>query len=61
MKKWFLERFLPMWAKETVFRDNRHLCADNVRLAQENRNLRAYLRGLERGVRMRKGVKNEHV
>jgi len=61
MKKWFLEHFLPMWAKETVFRDNRRLCADNRRLAQENRNLRAYLRGLERGVRMRKAVKHEHV
>ena len=23
MKKWLIEHFLPMWAKETVLRDNR--------------------------------------
>ena len=25
MKRWLLENFLPMWAKESVLRDNRAL------------------------------------
>lgn len=51
MKKWFLERFLPMWAKETVLSDNRQLKRQNRKLRQENEQLYAYIRGLELGVR----------
>ena len=57
MKKWFLERFLPMWAKETVYADNKRLLKDNRRLAQCIKEQDAYIRGLEVGVRaMRKIV-----
>lgn len=51
MKKWFLEHFLPMWAKETVLRDNRHLTRENRRLCRENESLRCYIRGLHAGLR----------
>ena len=51
MKKWFLEEFLPMWAKETVFADNRALRRENRELRQENRELKAYLQGLRCGLR----------
>lgn len=51
MKKWFLERFLPMWAKQTVLADNRQLHAKNDQLCHDNRELRSYIRGLEFGVR----------
>ena len=57
MKKWFLERFLPMWAKETVFADNRRLWAENRALAQKNRELRAYIKGMEAGLRRRNNGK----
>ena len=57
MKKWFLERFLPMWAKETVLSDNRRLWAENRALAQKNRELRAYIKGLETGIRRRSNGK----
>ena len=50
MKKWFLERFLPMWAKETVLSDNRLLKRQNRKLRQENEQLLAYIRGLETGI-----------
>ena len=57
MKKWFLERFLPMWAKETVYADNRKLLKDNRRLTQCIKEQDAYIRGLETGLRsMRKIV-----
>ena len=59
MKRWFLERFLPMWAKETVFTDNRRLWAENRALAQKNRELRAYIKGLETGMRRSRKGKTE--
>ena len=51
MKKWFLEEFLPMWAKETVLRDNKALARSLRDEKQENARLIAYIRGLERGMR----------
>lgn len=56
MKKWFLERFLPMWAKETVLSDNRSLKRQNRLLRQENEQLLAYIRGLETGIRATKRI-----
>ncbi len=52
MKKWFLDQFLPMWAKETVLRDNRTLRRQLRQLGKENACLRAYIRGLEKGGRV---------
>ncbi len=54
MKKWFLEEFLPMWAKETVLADNRRLQAENEKLRQENEKLAAYIRGVKLGLRRHK-------
>lgn len=51
MKKWFLERFLPMWAKETVLRDNRQLHRENRKLEQKVQLLEQYIQGLEAGIR----------
>lgn len=56
MKKWFLERFLPMWAKETVLSDNRSLKRQNRKLRQENEQLLSYIRGLETGIRAVKRI-----
>ncbi len=53
MKKWLVEQFLPMWAKETVLRDNRALVQRLREERQENARLSAYIRGLERGLRSR--------
>ena len=35
MKKWLIEKYLPLWAKETVLRDNRNLKAENEVLRQK--------------------------
>lgn len=51
MKRWILEKFLPMWAKETLLADNRELSRQIKALRQENKELSAYLRGLETGIR----------
>lgn len=52
MKKWFLERFLPMWAKQTVMADCRRLARQNRLLEQKLQTLEAYVRGLEKGIRL---------
>lgn len=55
MKKWLIENFLPMWAKQIVLEDNRRLDAENLALKQENRELRCYIRGLHRGLSKKGG------
>lgn len=57
MKKWFLERFLPMWAKETVMADNKQLYKENRRLRQENERLKAYISGVTAGQRAGKQIR----
>lgn len=60
MRYWLQENFLPMWAKETVLRDNRQLKRQLRQLRQENKELLAYIRGLEAGLRtVRRAVRWE--
>ncbi len=58
MKRWLVDGFLPMWAKQTVLEDNRHLSKELRALRNENRELRAYIQGLERGIRAGKRVQS---
>lgn len=56
MKKWLIDRFLPMWAKETVLSENRRLKRE-LRLAeQEKKEMQAYIQGLENGIRAGKRI-----
>ncbi len=48
MKNWLVMRFLPMWAKETVYRENRRLRAENRQLSRQVRELEIYIRGMQR-------------
>ena len=56
MKKWMIDRFLPMWAKETVLSDNRRLKRQIRLLEQENKEMKAYIQGLENGIRAGKRI-----
>lgn len=60
-KTWLLERFLPAWAKESVYQDNKKLLAQLERQKQELRELHAYIDGLEAGLRAlrRVTIRNE--
>lgn len=53
MKKWLLERFLPMWAKETLLRENRELKTENQALSQKLREKDAYIKGMHKGLRQK--------
>lgn len=57
MKKWLIDRFLPMWAKETVLRENRLLREENDFLWQQNRELERYIQGIRLGMRRARGRK----
>lgn len=60
---WLLERFLPAWAKDSVYQENKLLRAKLDERAQEIRELNAYIDGLETALRsmrrivIRNGVK----
>ena len=57
LKNWFLNRFLPMWAKETVFHDNKVLTEEVLQLRNQLAEKEAYISGMEVGLRsMRKIV-----
>ena len=56
MKKWLCDRFLPMWAKETVLSDNRRLKRQFRALEQEINEMKAYIQGMETGIRAGKRV-----
>lgn len=54
MRKWLTEKFLPMWAKETVLRDNKNLRAENQMLRQKLGELEHYIQGIHLGLRGRR-------
>jgi len=50
-KIWLLERFLPAWAKDTVYAENKRLRTQLEQQKQKIRELNAYIDGLEAGFR----------
>ena len=47
MKKWLIENFLPMWAKETVLAENRKLNRKVIELELENALLESKIDGMK--------------
>ena len=56
IKRWFIDHFLPMWAKETVLVENRRLSVALERLIQQLEQKDAYIRGLEAGIRAQRRI-----
>lgn len=50
-KTWLMERFLPAWAKDSVYRENQILRAKLDDRDREIRELNAYIDGLETALR----------
>lgn len=51
LKAWLWERFLPAWAKDSVYKENAVLRQELAQREQEIRALNAYIDGLETGLR----------
>lgn len=56
MKQWFIDRYLAIWAKETVLSDNRRLQKEKAALEQKVQRLEAYIRGMESGIKSGKRI-----
>lgn len=56
MKKWLQNRFLPMWAKQTLLWEKQQLERENLALRQEIDRLEAYVEGVKTGIRAGKRV-----
>ena len=51
IKRWLTERFLPVYLKEELTKENKRLEAENEKLRTHIRELNAYADGLEYGLR----------
>lgn len=59
IKDWLLLRFLPAWAKESVYAENRRLRERIEEQQHELDRLEAYAAGLEYALRRRVVIRNE--
>lgn len=59
IRDWFLNKFLPAWAKESVYLENRMLRKQLADKQQELERLQAYADGLEYALRRRVVIRNE--
>jgi len=56
MKNWLQNRFLPMWAKETLLLEKRCLERENKALEQKIKEMEAYIDGMQTGLRANKRI-----
>lgn len=56
LKTWLLERFLPAWAKDSVYRENMALREKLVEREREIRELNAHIDGLVTAMRKQRVV-----
>lgn len=59
IKDWLLLRFLPAWAKESVYAENKRLREKLESQKHEIDRLNAYAAGLEYALKRRVVIKNE--
>ena len=55
-KNWLWLTFLPVWAKESLLKENQQLKDKNTALQAELERLNAYVDGLEAGVRAQRRI-----
>ena len=56
IKNWFYNRFLPMWAKESIFREYKNTQLENEELRKKVAELEAYINGLHAGMRNQRRI-----
>lgn len=59
LKEWIIARFLPVWAKEQVYAENRKLARKIEEQQREIERLTAYAAGLEYALRRGVTIRNE--
>lgn len=56
IKRWLIERILPVWAREELMAEIERLKESNRQLAAERDRLNAYIEGLETGIRAQRRI-----
>lgn len=56
IKRWLIERILPVWARAALESENRRLEQENSRLKEKIAQLEAYAEGLQWGVRTQRRI-----
>jgi trehalose-6-phosphate synthase len=56
LKRWLIERILPVWAREELLKEIDQLRDKNIKLLMECDRLNAYIEGLENGIRAQRRI-----
>ena len=56
IKRWLIERILPVWAREQLLAEIRRLEEKNRQLCEENIQLGSYIDGLETGIKSQRRI-----
>lgn len=56
IKEWLINKFLPAWAKDTLYKENQALREKIAEQGAEIMKLNAYISGLEVGLRAQRRV-----
>jgi cell division protein FtsB len=56
IKRWLIERILPVWAREELMAEIERLKESNRQLTAERDRLNAYIEGLETGIRAQRRI-----
>ena len=56
IREWLIFKFLPVWAKESVYKENEELKEKIAELRGQVRALNSYIDGLETGIRLQRRV-----
>ena len=56
LKRWLIERILPVWAREELMAEIERLKESNQQLTAECDRLNAYIDGLENGIRSQRRI-----
>lgn len=56
LKKWLIERILPVWARAELMAENEQLRKENEKLRLQNVQLNAYIDGLEVAIKSQRKI-----
>ena len=56
LKRWLIDRILPVWAREELMAEIERLKESNRQLTAECDRLNAYIEGLENGIRSQRRI-----